>query len=236
MALAVISILVLMVLKSQEVLEQYRQGEFLNRVRTLEANLKAYRTTYGRWPGDCNRDGLIDYEFVGVSMLEAVETFDYALPSTLTAAANSEAAYAPGNTCPTSTMAPWRKVNVPYNELKLGGQLSAGETNRKAASHGLGGSAFLGAFPINPALTNSESLFNAIVLTRVSISSARRLAVAIDGSDGSASNRNRVRRANDTLTSFSLVWTAAGETENKTITVAIFFDRIPPVPATAPSP
>jgi hypothetical protein len=53
------------------------------------------------------------------------------------------------------------------------------------------------------------------------------LAVAIDGSDGSAANLNRVRRSDDLVT-FEPLWTAADETELKRITVVVFFDRTPP--------
>jgi hypothetical protein len=92
----------------------------------------------------------------------------------------------------------------------------------------MGGFAFLGTFSINPALVdNTEDRFNAIVLTEVPIVAARRLAVAIDGSDGSAANLNRVRRSDDLLT-FEPLWTAADETELKRITVVVFFDRTPP--------
>ena len=124
-ALALIGVLAAMAFKSQEVVEQYRQGEFVTRVRTLEANLKAYRATYGRWPGDCNRDGLMDHEFVSATALELTESFDYTIPAGLAPAASAQAAYAPGKTCPVSSLAPWPNVNVAYNDLKLGGQLGA---------------------------------------------------------------------------------------------------------------
>lgn len=230
MALALIGVLAAITFKSQELVEQYRQSGFVTHVQTLESHLKAYRTAYGRWPGDCNRDGLMDHEFTSVANLPALEKFDYAVPSSLTAASSAADTYALGKTCPGSSLSPWSDVNVPYNELKLGGQSGAGEPNRKVASHGLGGFVYLGTFTQAAQGELAETRFNAMVLTNVTIASARRLAVAIDGSDASASNVNRVRRTED-LSTFAPLWTATGETEAKRITVVIFFDRIPPVPA-----
>jgi prepilin-type N-terminal cleavage/methylation domain-containing protein len=225
--LALLGILASMAFKSQEVVEQYRQGQFLNSVRMLQSNLSAYRSTYGRWPGDCNRDGLLDTVFVNVSELGS-EVYDYTSPSSLSAASSVSVAYSAGMLCPASSLAPFAKINVPFNELKWGGHMPAGEPNRKAASHALGGSAFVGTFNINPAASNIEDRFNAIVLTAVPIAAARRLAVAIDGQDGSAANLHRVRRSDDLFT-FEPLWTASGETDAKRITVVIFFDRIPPL-------
>jgi prepilin-type N-terminal cleavage/methylation domain-containing protein len=224
--LALLGILAAISFKSQELIEQYRQSQFVTGVRILQANLNAYRTTYGRWPGDCNRDGLIDHVFISSSQLSN-DVYDYGVPSTLTEAATSSTAYALGMLCPASTLAPYEKLNVPFNELKWGGQTPSGEPNRKSASHAMGGFAFAGTFNINPALTNTEDRFNAIVLTHVPIAAARRLAVAVDGADGAAANLNRVRRSDDLFT-FAPLWTAAGETEAKLISVVLFFDRIPP--------
>jgi prepilin-type N-terminal cleavage/methylation domain-containing protein len=224
--LALLGVLTAISFKSQELVEQYRQSQFVSSVRVLQAHLNAYKTTYGRWPGDCNRDGLMDHAFLSPDVL-TYDLYDYGMPTSLTAAANASTTYTLGLLCPSSTLAPFEPINVPFNELKWGGHTPSGEPNRKAASHTLGGFAYLGTFNINPGINNSEDRFNAIVLTEVPIVAARRLAVALDGSDGSAANLNRVRRSND-LMSFEPLWTAADETELKRITVVVFFDRIPP--------
>lgn len=224
--LALLGVLTAVTFKSQELVDQYRQGQFVNSVRVLQANLNAYKTAYGRWPGDCNRDGLLDAVFVNTNLLTK-DVYDYGIPSQLSAASNASATYTLGMLCPATTLAPFTPVNVPFNELKWGGQTPSGEPNRKAASHAMGGFVFLGTFNISPTLNNSEDRFNAMVLTEVPIVAARRLAVALDGSDGSAANLNRVRRSDD-LTTFQAVWSASDETEMKRITVVVFFDRIPP--------
>jgi hypothetical protein len=225
--IALLGVLTAISLKAQELVEQYRQTQFVTGVRVLQANLNAYKTTYGRWPGDCNRDGLVDYVFLDDTLLLS-DLYEYSVATTLSAAASATTTYASGLLCPASTLTAYDPNNVPFNELKWGGQIPSGEPNRKAASHTMGGFAFLGTFSINPALVdNTEDRFNAIVLTEVPIVAARRLAVAIDGSDGSAANLNRVRRSDDLVT-FEPLWTAADETELKRITVVVFFDRTPP--------
>lgn len=214
-------------LKSQSMLEQYRQSEFVNGVRALSSHMSGYHNGRGRWPGDCNRDGLLDHTFLGVETLNAVTQYNYDVPPSLTEA-TSGASYTLGDVCPNSTLQAFDDVNVPFNELKQANFLPIGQPNRLSAAHGLGGHAYLGTLTIDTETGDLlEERFNAIVLTRVPISAARRLAVAIDGFDGSAANLHRVRRSDD-LATFAPLWTASGETEDKVITVVVLFDRVPP--------
>jgi prepilin-type N-terminal cleavage/methylation domain-containing protein len=232
LGLAVMGVLIGMTLKSQELLEQYRQSQFVTQVQTLVANARAHRSALGRWPGDCNRDGLVDYAFNTTETLESGEDLDYAEPTSLDAAATEVAPYpySLGNVCPVTTLLPFDDVNVAFNELKRASLTPAGEPNRKSANHRLGGFAYLvnfdTGFPSDP-LNLLEQQFNALVLTDVSIQAARRLATAIDGHNGSAGNTGRVRRWDNT-TVFAPLWTADGETDLARITVVVFFDRIPP--------
>lgn len=228
--LAILGVLAGLAFKSQELMEQYQQAQFVNKVQTLKAQIASYRSTRGRWPGDCNRDGLVDATFISPAVLASQSSFDYALAPRLTPAASSADAYTTGLLCPASTLSPFDNINTAYNELKVAGLLRAGEPNRKAASHGLGGFAYLGTFDTGASTTTLEQQFNALVLTNVPIAAARRLAVAVDGFDGSASNDHQVRRSDD-LQSFAPVWTGATETELTRITVVVFLDRVPPVTA-----
>ena len=232
MGLAMLGILVMMGLKAQEVVEQYRQTQFVNQVQSLQASMRAYAQTYGRWPGDCDRDGLIDYVLDSPTSIKNADGLDYAVPSQLSAASSASDTYSLGMVCPSTSLAPFAKMNVPFNELKLGGQVPATEPNRKSANHNLGGFSFPGTFEVPVALTGTstiETRFNAIVLTQVPVSAARRLATAINGFDGSAANQGRIRRSDD-LVSFASTWSSASETQDKKITVVWFFDRIPPNP------
>lgn len=226
LVLVLMGVIAAMVLQGANAVEGFQQARFVQKVRTLEAGLQSFRSTNGRWPGDCNRDGLVDYGFLGIDALSPA-ALDYAVPSLLAQASSASASYSLGLVCPPAGMAAFGQINVPFNELKWSGQVPAGEPNRNMANHGMGGFVFLGTFTIAGGLNTIEEKFNAMVLTQVPISAARRLAVAIDGSDGSAANRLRVRRTNDMVT-YAPLWTASGESEDKKITVLVFFDRIPP--------
>jgi prepilin-type N-terminal cleavage/methylation domain-containing protein len=226
-AMAVMGVLIGMTLKSQELLEQYRQSQFVTKVQTLVSNARAHRSTLGRWPGDCNRDGLVDYTFSAIVPLRTGDALDYAVSTQLNAAALSSSTYALGDVCPQTTLQPFKQINVPFNELKRASLTLTGEPNRKSASHGLDGFAYLGTFETVSPVTPPEQQFNALVLTQVPIQAARRLAVALDGYDGSAANTGRVRRSED-LKTFEALWTAGSETELARITVVVFFDRTPP--------
>jgi len=234
LAMVLLGVLFVGALKSQSMLEQYRHSAFVNGTRALVSHLSAHLNTRGRWPGDCNRDGLLDYSFLTVDTLSAVDLYDYNVPTDLTPAV-SGATYAPSNVCPTSTLMPFDNVNVPFNELKQAGLLPTGQPSRISAAHSLGGHAYLGTLNLNTGESAEllEERFNAIVLTQVPIAAARRLAVAIDGFDGSAANLHRVRRSDD-LASFAPLWTASGETEDARITVVVLFDRVPPAPPATP--
>lgn len=228
LAMVLLGVLFAGALKSQSMLEQYRQSEFVNGVRALSSHMSAHLNSRGRWPGDCNRDGLLDYDFLSIATLNPVSLYDYDVPSALTAA-TSGATYTPGKVCPSSTLQPMGDVNVPFNELKQASLVPLGKPNRLLAQHSLGGHAYLGTLTINTVASAVllEERFNAIVLTQVPIAAARKLAAAIDGFDGSAANLHRVRRSND-LATFATLWTATGETEDKRITVVVLFDRVPP--------
>jgi len=229
LGLAVMGVLIGMTLKSQELLEQYRQSQFVTQVQALVANARAHRSVQGRWPGDCNRDGLVDPAFTTLVTPPTGDALDYAVPVSLDAAASSGATYLLGNVCPQSTLLPFEDLNVAFNELKRASLTPGGEPNRKSADHRLGGFAYFinldVGIPID--LNRIEQQFNALVLTDVSIQAARRLSTAIDGFNGSAADTGRVRRWDD-LTFFAPRWTADGETELARITVVVFFDRIPP--------
>lgn len=226
LVLVLMGVIAAMALQGANAIEGFQQTRFVQKVRNLEAGLQSFRSANGRWPGDCNRDGLVDYAFAGPDALSPT-ALDYAVPAMLTQASSSADAYVPGLVCPPASMAAFGQINVPFNELKWSGQVPAGEPNRNMANHGMGGFVFLGAFtvPVNP--NAIEEKFNAIVLTQVPISAARRLAVAIDGSDGSAANRLRVRRVIN-MVDYAPLWSASGESEDTKITVLVFFDRIPP--------
>lgn len=228
LALLVVAILMGSAFGSRALLDQQRQLQFVNHVRGLEASLLAFRLSVGRWPGDCNGDGLLDYRLQGV---ETADALDFAVATSFTPAADADATYATGTICPASSLDPYEEPNVAYNELKRDGQALGGKPNRLSADHQLGGTTLLGHFES----VSNEERFNAILLTGVPTGSARRLASALDGFDGSAADGHRVRRLGDDLF-LEPQWSAAGESESQSINVIVFFDRLPPRNQPAPSP
>jgi len=231
LTLAIVGMLSAALFHPQGVLEQYRHQRFVHHVQTLMAEMKAYRLQQGRWPGDCNSDGLIDYVLNGN---ETTDDLEYAATREFTPAATSEEAYSLGTVCPSASLNPYTQPNVPFNELKNSGIHAIGQPNRLLADHGLSGSTFAGNFNTNNGSPeNIENQFNAVLLTNVPIMAARKLAVAIDGFDGEASNVFSVRRTSD-MESFDEKWTANGESEGKRISVVVFFDRVPPNPTAIP--
>lgn len=231
LTLAVVGMLSAALFHPQGVLEQYRHQRFVHHVQTLMAEMKTYRLQLGRWPGDCNSDGLIDYVFNGN---EAADDLEYAVTREFTPAATSDVAYSLGTVCPSASLNPYMQPNVPFNELKNSGIHAIGQPNRLLADHGLSGSTFAGNFNTNNSSPeNIENQFNALLLTNVPIVAARKLAQAIDGFDGEASNLFSVRRTSN-MENFDEKWTATGETESKRISVVVFFDRVPPSPSTTP--
>lgn len=226
LVLVLVGVIAAMALQGANAVEGFQQTRFVQKVRTLVSQLESFRASQGRWPGDCNRDGLIDQGLTDMGALTA-GSLDYAVAPQLAQASSASASYSLGLVCPPVSLLPYGQINVPFNELKWAGQVPAGEPSRSTAAHGLGGFAFLGTFQTVAGSDYIEDKFNVMLLTQVPISAARRLAVAIDGSDGSAANRQRVRRTDDMVV-FAPLWTASGETEDKKITVLVFFDRIPP--------
>jgi prepilin-type N-terminal cleavage/methylation domain-containing protein len=231
LTLAVMGVLSAALFHTQGILEQYRHQRFVHHVQTLLAEMRAYRTQHGRWPGDCNSDGLIDYTFSGN---EVADDLDYAATADFAPASSSSAAYQTGTVCPSATLNPYAQVNVTFNELKRSGLHAMGQPNRSMGDHGLSGSSFAGSFNTNSSTAEtSEDRFNALLLTNVPIVAGRKLATAIDGFDGDAANAFSVRRTSD-LESFDERWTGAGETDRKRIFVVVFFDRVPPRPLASP--
>jgi len=227
MVLALLGVLGSMVFKASELMETYQQSRFVHSVRTLASAAQSFHSLQGRWPGDCNRDGLVDYRFVSSASLEGGSLLDYGIPAALAQASSASASYSLGLVCPPASLAPFANANVPLNELKWAGQLAVGEPNRKLANHGMGGFAYLGTFQTVAGTGQIDDRFNALVLTHVPVNAARALAAAVDGSDGSAGNLNRVRRTDDMIT-FATLWTASGETQDRLVSVVYFFDRMPP--------
>ncbi|OYU12300.1 MAG: hypothetical protein CFE38_07395 [Comamonadaceae bacterium PBBC1] len=55
----------------QELIDQAKATKLTNEVKTIEAHLQRYAQLKGRFPGDCNADGVIDYKADGIDEVSA---------------------------------------------------------------------------------------------------------------------------------------------------------------------
>jgi type II secretory pathway pseudopilin PulG len=257
--LVVSALLLGMAAKGLTLLDQSKADQLVLQVRQMESLLNEYRRTHQRWPGDCDGNGRIDstaLEFISISASSEsakaarAARFDYAstTPVASTGVANGygEVTAVSGNGCPAALAAAYigtgattgeesstfiSDFNVPYNDLKLAGLLSAAQPNRIAATHGAGDFMAITKLYLASAPGDSDEFFNAIVLFNVPVSFARKLAVAIDGFDGADAYKGRVRRVRLDGSGFQTTWLNNGlvtnETQDSMITVAYFFDQLP---------
>lgn len=258
LVLVVAALLLGMAAKGLTLLDQSKGDQLVLQVRQTENLLKEYQRTHQRWPGDCDGDGLIDssvLEFASM-MAESAKTarsarFDYAATPPVASTGTPdvvffEVAAVTGNGCPAAlathyigtgvTTSPGVSTfvsdfNVPFNDLKLAGQLSTAQPNRIAATHAAGDFMAITKMFLGSAPADSEPAFNAVVLFNVPVSFARKLAVAIDGFDGADAYKGRVRRLKVTGAGFETYWLnntgVTNETQDSMITVAYFFDQLP---------
>ncbi len=257
--LAVSALLLGMAAKGLTLLEQSKGDQLVLQVRQMESLVNEYHRTHQRWPGDCDGNGRIDssvLEFASISaMAESAKTarsarFDFTAtpPVASTGSPNGygEVTAVDGNACPAALAAVYigtgatvsdssstfvSDFNVPFNDLKLAGLLSAAQPNRIAATHAAGDFMAMTKLYLASAPTDSDPFFNAIVLFNVPVSFARQLAVAIDGFDGAQAYKGRVRRLRVTGAGFETSWFnntgVTNETQDSLITVAYFFDQMP---------
>jgi len=59
----------------QELIDQAKAAKLVNDVKALEANIQRFAQAKSRLPGDCNSDGLIDYEADGASAVQDSDLF-----------------------------------------------------------------------------------------------------------------------------------------------------------------
>ena len=255
LVLVVSALLLGMAAKGLTLLDQSKGDQLVMQVRQMESLLNEYRRTHQRWPGDCDGNGRIDssvLEFAGISaMAESAKTiraarFDFTatppVATTSIADGYQEILAASGNGCPAALASVYigtgssgssnyvADFNVPYNDLKLAGLLSAAQPNRIAATHAAGDFMAITKLYLEGAPANSDTAFNAIVLFNVPVSFARKLAVAVDGFDGAEAYKGRVRRLRLDGSGFETNWlnnSVTNESQDSLINVAYFFDQQP---------
>ena len=251
MVLVVGGLLLAMTAKGFAVLANSKADQLVQQVRQFEMLLNEHARARQRWPGDCDGNGLIDVSLsdstatpgdAAADRAARAERYDYTASMPFAASeASGDAAAVPGNACPAQLSSSRTgaavagsmagDLNVPFNDLKLAGLLSPAQPNRIAAAHAGGDFISLVQLHLNPPDGGIDRDFNALVLFNVPVSFARRLAIAIDGFDGDAAYKGRVRRLDiaTSVTNFRFKdhWQEAGESPDSMVTVAYFFDQLP---------
>jgi prepilin-type N-terminal cleavage/methylation domain-containing protein len=238
----------------QELIDQAKSTKLLNDVKSVEMQIQRFASAKGRMPGDCDGDGVIDYNAgantrTDVNNKDRADKYSYSvlLPTIPTAggeALNQENVCADNasNTGATnSTIAPsTTNANVWINELKLAGIISDSVPNRLFAKLVNEDFMFVGNVTDNGGLTAGTSTatgagYNAIVIHDVPQWMARRLSTSINGQDARA-DRSRLRmldRTTSTNGTYTTTWasvTSGASTKNVRdgmTTVVYFFDRVP---------
>lgn len=237
----------------QELIDQAKATKLINDVKTVEMQIQQYAQLKGRLPGDCDADGVIDYEAddtasqskrtdlanndraveYSYSVLMPTIPADGAVASAqtsgcaLTGSGDTETIY--GVTTSTSN------ANVWLNDLKLAGVVSDSAPNRKLAKMVNEDFLFVGNLTDAGDEAAEAADYNAIVVHNVPQWMARRLATAINGQDARA-DRSRVRLLDRTGTAgnYSQLWQTKQDgtastvaTRDGMVSVVYFFDRVP---------
>jgi len=196
--LVIIGIILGAVLKGQELINNAKAERVVNDSRGLVALAYTFYDRYGRFPGDCNANGTVNYNNAN------------AIPTTFAATATPGFCYPPV----TNAALP----NHQWNEL-LQAQLLSGIPRDLAKNLYNGAMYFAG-------LTSGSVVYNAIMQRQIPCYAAKMLDKNIDGSldAGLGSIRERYINAFRTTTN---AWTNCTASESTLVDVVYLFDKTP---------
>ena len=218
-------LLLMAVMKGQTMLENARAQKLVNDVKSVEALIGQYENLKGRLPGDCDRDGVIDFQVhdLGTAATYALNAnptraavYDYS-GADLSATASDPLGYC----AETAGTAVSTNGNKWINDLRAAGVTSRATTNRLFAKHVAEDFIFVGN------LTIDGEIYNAITIANVPTWMAKKAAVNLNGSE-SLSSRGQLRRLAQAdaigvtaAAAFSGTWPA----DNDTVVNLIYFFR-----------
>lgn len=235
----------------QELVAQAKASKLVGEIKLTEMQLQRYNQAKGRFPGDCNADGIIDYaadaNAASVSLRGDTDNasraaeYSYSVllptePADGAVAEDQEMGCAlNGGSGDVATVVPsTTNANVWLNDMKLAGVVSDSAPNVKLAKLVHEDFMFVGKVTDAGGESAVDADYNAIVIHNVPQWMARRLSTAINGQDARA-DRSRLRlltRA-DTDGSYATKWDsataspAAAEMRDSMVTVVYFFDLVP---------
>lgn len=252
--LVLAGLLVVGVTKGQELINTAKAKKAVNELIALDAQLQLYAQAKGRFPGDCDADGVIDFAADATPRGDDQNTAraeEYALSSAhptipadgAVAAAQSDACALSGAAASSPSVSDvvtsTTNANVWLNDLKLAGMASDSASNRKLAKMITEDFLFVGSITDGTVAAESAdgAAYNAIVMHNVPQWMAIQMAHAINGQDDVA-YRSRLRSLVRVDTAgdgtYEETWQAMTEDEatasaqrDAVVTVAYFFDQIP---------
>ncbi|MDZ4293032.1 MAG: prepilin-type N-terminal cleavage/methylation domain-containing protein [Hydrogenophaga sp.] len=238
----------------QELVAQAKATKLVGEIKLTEMQLQRYNQAKGRFPGDCNADGIIDYaadaNAASASMRgdtdNASRAAEYSYSVLLpTEPADGEVADDQEMGCAlngdgtvtspdVSTVAvSTTNANVWINDLKLAGVVSDSAPNVKLAKLVHEDFMFVGKVTDAGGESAEGADYNAIVIHNVPQWMARRLSTAINGQDARA-DRSRLRLLTRASTdgSYATKWdngasSSTAEMRDSMVTVVYFFDLVP---------
>ncbi len=246
--LVVVGLLFAAVVKGQEMVDVAKVQKLVQDLKNTESLVQKYALAKGRMPGDCDSDGVVDYE-ADVTSRSDKSTSDttgnlgraneYNFTTTQpTYAANTvpsndngcvQVGYLGGAT-PAPVSYASAPANTWINDLKLAGMVSDSVPNRIFAKTVNEDFMFLGSVKDQSVSSNSAK-YNAIVLHNVPQWMARSVATAINGTDAVA-DRTRIRqlvRAGNVGT-YEATWNLVdgnSTMRNSMVSIVYFYDRVP---------
>lgn len=251
-SMAAAGLLFAAVTTGQELVDQAKATKLINDIKTVEAQIQQYAQVRGHLPGDCDADGIVDFDAGAVTRLDTdnnirANLYSYSPLAPIFPADGAQASLENNACAMTGSSAGGGETdnygvatngtnaNIWLNDLKLGGVISETASNRKVAKTVNEDFLFVGNVKDGSGSTADAASYNAIVLHGVPIWMARRVANAINGQDVETS-RSRLRvltsEATPTTGTFTPRFEASGATTSGSVRDAMvslvyYFDRVP---------
>ena len=222
------------VMKGQSMIEGARAQKLLNDVKNVEALIGQYSNQKGRLPGDCNRDGVIDFDlntagaatYGAATQVARATLYDYSGDALSGVATDATGPLAYCAEVGGSTVTMDQNANRWINDLRNGNVISRNTTNRLFAKHVAEDFIYVGKWATTPTTTED---FNAITVASVPVAMAKRILMNVNGSETNSDN-GQIRVLTD-AGAIEASTTFAPRSNNEVVSL-IYFYRNQPVPGT----
>lgn len=217
-------------MKGQSMLESSRALKLLNDIKNVEALIGQHSNQKGRLPGDCNADGVIDFDVTalfsaGQGYAPSKNTnrgamYDYTNGPLDVNATSSAGSLSPCGDQNTAGFAAEANANRWINDLKNAKIIGRNTNNKLFAKHVAEDFMFVGNW------VNVTGSYNAITVASVPVDMAKRILLDFNGSEVS-SDTGKVRVLTTAgATEASATFAARGN--NDVVSLVYFFRSQPP--------